>query len=126
MLFLKSILFDFDPTKSKTLKNRDKNTTKKTKLFFFLFSLILFNTLNAQQPFCSLVTNGTFVSAQYNHTDPFKSGKVYGWTASHGTPLFNINTPMSDSASPQIEAAYNTFTGHIGSGIRTSNEIAFP
>lgn len=122
---MKSILFDLDPTKSNTLSNRDKNTTKKTKLFFFLFSLILFNTTNAQQQFCSLVSNGAFVSTQYNHTDPFKSGKVTGWIASHGTPLYNFNSPMSDSASPQIEAAYNTFTGNIGSGIRTSNKIAF-
>lgn len=95
------------------------------KNFYLSAFLFLTYLLNAQNNFCSLVPNGSFTCSNYTSSNPFRTGLVSGWDASHGTPIYNGTSGLNGTYSPEIEADYNTFTQHIGSGIRTQSKINF-
>lgn len=95
------------------------------KNFYLTVFLFLTYLLNAQNNFCSLVPNGSFTSSNHLSSNPFRTGLVSGWDASHGTPIYNGTSGLNGTYSPEIEADYNTFTQHIGSGIRTQSKINF-
>ena len=95
------------------------------KKFYLPVLLFISFSLSAQNTFCSLLLNGSFNSTNFLSSDPFRNGTVSSWTASHGTPIYNGIGALNGTYSPEIEADYNTFTQHIGSGIRTQGKITF-